>query len=332
MTRSEALGEFKDRYMGEREQVCEAFRQKLEAGMDEVMKRMLEAFERIAKQAGEQQKYGCVHFSFSLLRYELTKGRALFRLDVMNAGWVLDEAPLDTELELTFLFTPFFEWKERLLLAMREYMGKVNKYDVEYLVQEELLKSSQVLTHMLRFAFRSIESQESFAKIPKLPFWNIRLGEYRDYSEVILQVNREPRSTEEWLDRLERYEEEPEYLNAVWWYRCTFTEGDCHEKEMYFTVFEECDLKGIDFSKAKMAGARFLNCRLVNCNFQGTDLSRSEFEQCVIDGCTFAGANLELAVFTPEGLEEEWFNEKQRAEMLIVLPEEVETAIEGRSV
>lgn len=324
MTRGEAWEEFRQKHEEEIEEVKTKFCTGLEAGADELMERILTVFGEIAKQAEEQEKYGCVHFLFSMLRYEMTKGRALVRLDVMNAGWMLDEEPLYTELDVTFLFQPYFEWKEKLLLDMREYMGKVNKYDVEYLLQEEILQCTQIITHVLRFLFRDIESQENFAKIPKLAFWNIRLGEYRDYSEIIMQVNREPRSSEEWLDQLEGAKENPELMNAGWWYRCTFEEGECSGKQMYFTVFEECTLKGIDFSEAQMTGARFLNCRLEGCSFAGTNLEQAEFEQCEFIECSFACANLNLAVFSPEGLNEAWFDEKQKEEMLVALAAEEE--------
>ncbi len=66
-----------------------------------------------------------------------------------------------------------------------------------------------------------------------------------------------------------------------------------------------------------MAGARFLNCRLENCSFRKANLTQAEFDQCQFTDCDFAEAGLQQAVFTLDGLEAAWFDEKQRGEMLV---------------
>lgn len=317
MTRAEALEQFKERHRQETETRKEEFLTGLETGMEELMERIFTAFGTIADLAEEQEKVGCVYFLFSLLRYDLMQNVACVRLDVMNGGWFMDSEPLYTELDMTFLFQPYFQWREKLLLDMREYRGKVNKYDVEDMVQTEIMEANQKLMHHLRFAFRDMESQESFARIPKMAFWNIRFGEYRDYGEIVMQINREPRSMAEWLDKLELYEENPEVMQCSCWYRLEITKGDCRGKAMPFIVFEECTLKGMDFGEAQLYGARFLNCRLEKCSFAGANLEQTEWEGCCFADCSFAGADLKGAVFSPEDLEAEWFDEKQQEEMLI---------------
>ncbi|MDE6185329.1 MAG: hypothetical protein K2G39_07900, partial [Lachnospiraceae bacterium] len=124
------------------------------------------------------------------------------RLDVTNMEWYLDEEPLSVCFDITFLFQEYFDWQDKLLLNMREYMGKVNKYDVGSLVQDEIMVCNQLITHILRFAFRDLEQQEVFKEIGKLPFWIIRWGEYKDYSEIVMQVKREAKGQEVWLERL----------------------------------------------------------------------------------------------------------------------------------
>lgn len=318
MTRLEAIEEFKQKCCVNKDEIKDDFMTGLETGMDELIKRISAAFGEIADQAEAKGKAACAFFIFSLLRYDLMQNKARVRLDVMNGGWYSDKEPLCTEFDLTFLFTPYFQWRETLLTAMREYMGKVNRYDVEAIVQEEIMEAVRPLIQILRIAFRNIEANDNFARIPKLAFWEIHFGEYRDYSEPIIQMNREPRSEEMWINKLEDYEENPAILQFSWWYRAVLRKGDCKEKNLCGIVFEGCSLQNIDFEKAKLMGARFLSCSLEQCNFKQADLTQAEFERCTFTDCTFTDAGMQQAVFSLEGLKAEWFDEKQMQEMLIV--------------
>lgn len=318
MTRAEAWEKFQADHQKQQEELRQMFWDNLQERLGELMQCIFSAFEEIGKQARDQEKEDSMYFLYSLQRCDLLLGKASVRLDVSNMEWYLDEAPLSAFFDITFLFQEHFEWQEKLLLDMREYMGKVNKYDVSALVQDEIMICSQLITHTLRFAFRSLGQQEAFRKIKKLPFWIIRWGEYKDYSEIVLQVKRDTRGQEAWEDRLKQYEESPEVLTADYWYRENLAGGDCQGKNMYFIVFEECRLKGIDFSGADLSGARFLRCRIEECSFAGASLLQADFEDCIFGKNDFSGANLNQAAFSLEGFQPELFDERQHKELLLV--------------
>lgn len=317
MTRTEALEQFKDRHCGKVEALENEFVNGIEPGIEEIMDRFLGAFGEISEQAQEQDKSMCVFFQFSLLRYDLLQDMARIRLDVMDGYWYLDKAPLYTEIDLSFLFAPYFSWRTELLTDMREYMGKVNQYDVERMVQEAVMSAAGSLIQILRILFRRIEEQENFARIPKGAFWDMQFGEYRDYSEPIMRVNREQRSKDEWLQKIADEEETSGRMQFDWWYQTELTEGNCQGKALDYIVFENCSLKGIDFEGAQMTGARFLNCKLEQCSFKQANLTQGEFDHCRFTDCDFTGAGLQQAVFSLEGLEAEWFDDKQQEEMLV---------------
>ncbi len=318
MTRAEAWEKFQADHQKRQEELRQVFWDNLQERLGGLMECIYAAFEEIGKQAEEQKKEDCMYFLYSLQRCDLLRGKAVVRLDVSNMEWYLDETPLSASFDITFLFQEHFAWQEELLLDMREYMGKVNKYDVDALVQDEIMLCSQLITHILRFAFRSLEQQEVFSSIKKLPFWVIRWGEYKDYSEIVIQVKRDTRGQEVWEDRLKQYEENPEILTADYWYRENLTKGDCQGKNLFFIVFEECQLKGIDFSRADLSGARFIRCRIEECSFADANLHQADFEDCQFFENEFKNAGLVQATFSEEGFQPELFDEKQLAELLIV--------------
>ena len=325
MTRAEAWEQFQAAHKQEQEQLRQAFWDHLQDRLGQLMECIYGALDDIGKQAEEQEKDDCMYFLFSLLRCGMTENKATVRLDVTNLGWYLDEEPLTAYFQITFLFQEYFDWKEQLLLDMREYRGKVNKYDVCSFIQDEIMVCNQLITHILRFAFRNLEEQEAFKRIGRLLMWIIRWGEYKDYSEIAMQVNREVRGGDAWLDKLQQYEEKSDILMAEYWYQENLTSGDCREKVMYFITFEECTLKGIDFTKADLTGARFLRCRIEDCDFTQAVLRQSEFEDCVLSDNNFRDAILQQAVFSEESFQSEAFDEKQLEELLVAeQPEEEE--------
>ena len=324
MTRKEAWEKFQVSCAKEQEQLRQAFWDRLQTRLGELMQQLYAAFDEIGKQAKVKEMDDCVYFLYSLQRYDLTEKRAIVRLDVTNIEWYLDEEPLSVCFDVSFLFQEYFEWQDKLLLDMREYRGKVNKYDVGNLVQDEIMVCNQLITHVLRFAFRNLEQQEVFSGIGKMPFWVIRWGEYKDYSEIVMQVKREVKGQEAWLERLQQYKENPDVLTADYWYQETLSSGDCRKKNMYFIVFEECTLKGIDFSRADLSGARFLRCRIEDCRFSNANLNQADFEDCDFEKDIFKGASLVQTTFSEEGFQPEMFDEKQMDELLIVQKMEAE--------
>lgn len=317
MTRAQAWEEFQAAHQEEKDRLRQSFWDNLQAELAELMRVIYAAFQEIGKQAKEQEKDNCVYFLFSLMRFELTKRKAVVRLDVTDMEWYLDEAPLSVCFDISFLFNEYFDWQDRMLLDMREYMGKVNKYDVSGMVQDEIMTSNQLITHILRFAFRNLEQQEVFSDIEKLPFWIIRWGEYKDYSEIVMQVKRDTRGQESWKDRIKQYEDNPDSMMADYWYRETLTEGDCHGKNMYFITFEECTLKEINFRKAGLSGARFIRCRIEDCDFTEADLHQADFEDCYFSGNQFRDADMMQSIFSGGNPEADMFDEKQLEELLV---------------
>lgn len=318
MTRQEAWEEFKTAHMKEQEKLRQEFWKNLQERMRELIGCVYAAFEEAARQVEMQEKEDCMYFLFALQRCDLCQGKALVRLDVLDIGWYMDEAPVTVCFDITFLFREYMEWKEKLLTDMREYMGKINRYDIENLIQDEIMVCNQLITHMLRFAFRDLEQEEHFAAIPKLPLWIIRWGEYKDYSEIALQVNRSVREEEAWEDKLRQYESDPNTFMAEYWYRGNLTFGDCSRKKMCFMVFEECSLSNIDFRKADLSGARFIRCHIENCDFSRATLHQADFEDCELLENQFEDANMNQATFSQEGFRPELFDETQLNALYLV--------------
>lgn len=338
MNRKEALEKFKKDHLEESQHLMQGFWDRINEHAGEILSRIHTAFEDISRQAREKEKSHVTYFTFSLMRCDLLRKRAIVRLDAMGVEWYLDDTTLTTSLDLSFLFEPFFKREEKLLLDMRIYRGKVNRHDVSHMIQEEIFVCNQLITHMLRFSLRNIETIGAFSGIPKLLFWSVRWGEYKDYTEIALRVNREEQSPQRWQEKLkdleaeeaaagnhdegEVLEDSPATQGEIglafdYWYNIPLTGGDVSGKTMYFTTFEECTLSGITLRETDLSGSRFINCRIEDCDFTGAILDRSEWSGCSFGENRFPGASFKQAFFSREGFVPELFTKEQTDDILM---------------
>lgn len=324
MRRKEALEKFEGEHKKEKEKIRLMFCHVLQEQMEQLMKSICSSFDDIEHHILKNKKVDIAYFIFSLMRCDLMNDKAIIRLDVMGEEWFLDDEMISTEIDISFLFQSLFDWKHEMLTDMRTYMGMINKYDVENLVQDEAMAWNGIIAFMMRFAFRDIEAYDAFSNIPKLPFWIIRWGEYKDKSEIVFYVDRRMRKKEEWIESLKEYKENQEALIFTYWYQGNFTEGNCRKKNMQFITFEKCILQGISFKSANMTGARFLNCSICNCDFSKTRLDQALFVDSIIEECCFTNASMQQVLFSQTRYEEDAFDEKQREEILVEerIPEE----------
>lgn len=319
MNRKESLEKFKIDHQEESQILIQEFWSRLNEHTEEILTRIYAAFEDICRQAEETEKTHVTYFNFSLMRCDLLKKRAIIRLDAMSVEWYLDDAPLTSSFDLDFLFEPFFRREERLLLDMRPYRGKVNSYDVTHMIQDEIFVCNQLITHLLRFSLRNIETFEAFTGIPKLLFWSIRWGEYKDYTEIALQVNREEQSPERWQEKLKDLEAEKSERQAAA-AAVPATSQDGKEETVPSTevaadsaenqTAEEAamsDSQDVDEeaaadspapqSETSLAFGYWYNIPLEGGDLSGKALYFTTFEGCTLNGIDFSNADLSGARF-----------------------------------
>lgn len=316
MKREEALKNFKqeqEQFLSQcRQNFIDTFPKKVPALMD----RIKEAFGSIRDQAVEQGKENIVFFHFSLLRSDLLVRKYNVLLQAQELQWFLDPKPVETVLSVDFLFSDYEHVWNRLLDERIKYIGKVNSFDVDFMVQEEIAACNQIVGQALRYFFRDVEENSEFEGIPKECLWDIRWGEYRGKSVLVARVDRSPKTAAQWNEMLVK-DEKNDALSESYWYQAELTAGDCSEKALYFATFENCHLRNLSFEGTNLTGARFRNCVIEQCNFKSAVLSTALFEGCQWNDSNFTDAVLEQTIFTEGGIPQDAFDEKQLDGILI---------------
>lgn len=302
MTRQEALAQFREETLPIFTQVEAAFGRGLGNQIEKLTEAIKDVFSGLRQEAVRLEKEKLMFFHISLLRTGILQQTWQAMAQAMDARWYLDTEPAQVCFSLDFLFSMYSTVRSELMSNTRKYMGKVNSYDVEHLLEESVMKCNSVLAQQTRYMFRDIEENEEFAAMEKTEVWSIYWGEYRDACELVACVNREPKNQVEFERALRQTKEEETSMIFSYWYNAQLKRVNCMEKLLYFVQFENCSLENMVFDRAILTGARFRNCRIRNCSFKGTEMRQTDFQDCVWENNDFSGADLENAVFMEQEL------------------------------
>lgn len=302
MTRQEALVQFRQETLPILAQGEAAFNKELENQIEKLTETMKEVFSKLRQEAIRLEKEKIMFFHISLLRTGILQRTWQAMAQAMDARWYLDMEPAQMYFSLDFLFSIYDTVREELTSDIQKYMGKINGYDVEHLIEESVMRCNSVLAQQTRYMFRDIEENEDFAGMEKTDVWSIYWGEYRDACELVACVNREPKSQVEFERALRQTKNEETSMILGYWYNAELKSVNCEGKLLYFIQFENCNLENLVFDGAVLTGARFRNCKIQNCSFKGAEMRQTDFQDCVWEDNDFSGADLENAVFMEQEL------------------------------
>lgn len=302
MTRQEALAQFREEAQPILTQGEEAFGRELENQIEKLTGTIKDVFSKLGQEAVRLEKEKLMFFHISLLRTGILQQTWQAVAQALDARWYLDTEPAQAVFSLDFLFSGYDAVRGELMPMTRKYLGKINSYDVEHLLEESVMKCNSILAQQTRYMFRDIEEDEAFAAMDKTEVWSVYWGEYRDACELVACVNREPKSQLEFDRALRQTDNEETSMIFSYWYSAELKDANCADKLLYFVQFENCSLENMVFDGAVLTGARFRNCRLHHCSFRGAGMRQADFENCVWEDNDFSGADLENAVFMEQEL------------------------------
>lgn len=302
MTKQEALERFRVEVEPILEQSKVQFYEVLEEKVEDFVEILQDVLEKLKVRIEELEKEKIMFFHFSLMRIGILQQTYEALVQAMDARWYLDTEIASVPFSLDVLFTFFNDIRQQLTEKSRKYQGKVNFYDIEHCIEETIMACNSLLVQQLRFMFRDIEENPTFSAIEKTQVWGIYWGEYRDACEIVVQVNREKKTSLDWERALRQTKNEETNLVSSFWYQMQLKDSDCKGKFLYFIQFEHCELENFCFDEAMLSGAQFKHCTIKNCSFRNAEVRQAIFLDCHWGNNDFTGANLENSVISEDSL------------------------------
>lgn len=302
MKREELLQRFQEEVRQDIEDYRILFMKQLMKEVPRLNDLIMEQLEKVKEEILKIKKENIMFLHFSVLKTDVLQRNYNVLVQVQNEQWHLDKHPVEMSFQIDFLFENLSALWDLLLQKSKVYVDKINQYDIREIIFGELDIYCSNIAHILRYALKDLENSAVFKEVPLQQFWAVRWGQYRDQSEIILQVDREKKNQKKWNKALIQTKKQEDRMVFSGWYQAALKGSVCEGKSMQFITFEECDLENMVFQNCDLSAAVFRRCRLKGCRFIQCTMFDSDFQDTQLEETDFEQSDLTNAVFEPDNI------------------------------
>lgn len=290
VNRTDALQQFKETYVKEKSNEKLLLLEKYFQGhKDDLIPAFVESFRLICLKVKEMQlkkeKGKIGYITYSMLRTAIAERKHTYLLEAFNENWFLDFEECYAQYDASWAFSYLEALRTELEEKRKLYFGTIVTSDIENMIQAEAGKFNEYVISLARYAMPKAVGLKEYQEIDKEEELEVRVGEYRDMSEVVYKEDireKDPEEIREWLN--EKLEDEYSFEAFR---NLDLQNGDYKNIGLSYADFSRCN-----FSKSKMTG-----CVLIGTKFNGGLMEEVDLSGSLIYGADFSRCNLKKAVF-----------------------------------
>lgn len=310
MKKIEALEHYNENYVEpNRLEKLNKLDEYLEKHKEELAAKFVEAFKNICikakcmQKAGNKSKIG--YITFSLLRTNILEKKYVYALDAYSNLWFFDRCECQVEYDVNWAFKFLDDFEEELEEKRKHYINKILKPDVEKIKLKEVDLYNERIVKLARYAISEAVRTQAYLDIDKEEVLEVRVGEYKGFSEVVFKEDtrvKDAVAIKRWLEAKYEYEYVYEVLKNL-----DLSHGD----------YEGIDLSYADLRGSNLSNSNFKKCLLVGTNFEGADLSFSDFRDANIQGVNLNRTSLEGCKFLNKDISNLYLDDEQRKNIIV---------------
>ncbi|MCM3170792.1 pentapeptide repeat-containing protein [Paenibacillus sp. MER 99-2] len=237
-----------------------------------------------AKMDQEQQGKSSVAFIHcSMLRMSLVNGSYAYLLEAYSEDWYWDSIGCFHEYDATWAFAPLNELQDSLIVEMKRYGGKLNASDAERMILQAAGQFNAFVMTIARMAVPHILNLPEMQALDRSDRFQIRVGEYKDYSEPVHIREGDHRN----IQHLRKKISTADGLENAY--------GDYTSLSLPEGSFDHVDVRYSDFSDADFRKCSFINSVLIGTKWHRSNLSETDLRGSVLTDASFRGCNLKGA-------------------------------------
>ena len=177
----------------------------------------------------------------------------------------------------------------------KTYDGKITSGDLAAVRKRGVIRCDVNMVEFAKKAIKEAVRIEEFKLIEKEEVLEVRIGEYKGYSEIIYKEDIRKKDSREIVAWLES-------KNGTYSYEILreldLSGGDYEEITMHYADLSKCDLSNANFEDASLIGTKFNDAKIDNTNFKNTVLAEANFDSTVINNSNFQGSSLRASDFS----------------------------------
>ncbi|MDQ0497142.1 pentapeptide repeat-containing protein [Paenibacillus brasilensis] len=263
------------------------------------------------------------YITYSMLRTTWLEQKPVYLVETTDALWMLDAVPISLEYDAGWVFSYWTHLREQLLTEALKRQLPLAELELEQFMLEAAGYLHTMIVSLIRQAMKQAVALPEFQTLDREEAFEIRVGEYMDYSVSVYREDRGPMDAnviKSWLEEKEESSYSYQSLSQV-----DLSGGDYSSLDFRYTAFrqirmkhsrlhscilagtvwQEAQLEGTDFSYSLLYGADFSDCSLQeavldavsgNRGYDGSD-AWLDWEPLGWDGVNFTRASLQGASF-----------------------------------
>lgn len=254
--------------------------EKFQSEKEKLADEFLKCFNNICEKIVELQQEGTIEeiqfMTITILRTRIKDKNYKFPIKVCNSLWWLDENHCDVgEYDGSFVFEFYEKMYEELGKEIRQYVGRTIKQDTYTLLSDEIINFLHYVAKIAKYKILEATSTEIYKKIEKCSTFEIHIGEYFGFTEIIFKEDLE-RDIED--IKIKIGEKKREVLCFCDLKDLNLENMDLVDSDFRSTDLRRSILKDSDIRYSILAGGIFNDCNLENANLSYSVLNETSFK------------------------------------------------------
>jgi uncharacterized protein YjbI with pentapeptide repeats len=300
MTKQEALEHFIQNYAAAKnaakiEQLqayYQARRDELAADLRESLRRICEKIHQM-QQSKEKGPIG--YITYTLLRTNLVRGCYQYTVDAFTDAWIADPHECGAVYDVGWAYRFWEEFATELEEKRKLYIEKISKPELEKLQLREVEAYHDIVAALARYVMPEAVQMPEYQRIVKAEIVEIRIEDYRQFSEVVFREDLRVRDAQEIKRQLERKK------------TASFRDEIFCNLDLSHGNYQGISLNYADLTGSNLAGGNLRDCQLVGTKFIYGVLPDADLSATWLNETDFYGADLSRAVFhRAEGYQTVW--------------------------
>jgi uncharacterized protein YjbI with pentapeptide repeats len=170
-----------------------------------------------------------------------------------------------------------------------KYLNRIEKADLEQLKLREATKYQYYVIALARYALKQASSLKELHEIAKENLFEIRVGEYFDFSEVVYKEDlrpKDPREIKMWLEKKEPRQYSYEVFRGL-----DLSNGDYEGVDLRYADLNGADISRSSLRRTILTGAKLTGATLEETDFSLADIFAADFKDCQLRGARFHEVN-----------------------------------------
>lgn len=202
MNREEALAHFETTYVRPMSLAqLRALAEEYRVRRDELARSFVAVFREVCVKAGGMQASGekapLAYITCALLRTALADGLPSHRISAQDGSWYLDPVECKVKYDASWAFCYLDALGMELEAQRRQYLNLIVAPDIDGIKRREAGRFNQFVVALARYAMPHAVASPEFRALARVAEFEVRVGEYRDWTEAVYKEARRMRRMQE---------------------------------------------------------------------------------------------------------------------------------------